>query len=148
MPNCASRKELGLGFAVPVPCHLPSKGKLGGSELDRLEEAGVLRKVEHSEWVAPIVLVPKKDRSLRLCGDYKATVNPALNVDQYPLPKPADLLSSLAGGQRFSKRPHRSLPASSTGRDVFQAHNDKHAPGVIRLYSSALWCCLSACSFP
>ena len=74
-----------------------------GSELDRLEEAGVLRKVEYSEWAAPIVPVPKKDGSLRLCGDYKVTVNPALNVDQYPLPKPADLLSSLAGGQRFSK---------------------------------------------
>ena len=64
---------------------------------------GVLRKVEYSEWAAPIVPVPKKDGSLRLCGDYKVTVNPALNVDQYSLPKPADFLSSLAGGQRFSK---------------------------------------------
>ena len=30
-------------------------------------------------------------------------VNPALNVNRYPLPKPADLLSSFVGGQRFSK---------------------------------------------
>ena len=74
-----------------------------GSELDRLEEAGVLCKVEYSEWAASILPVPKKDGSLRLCWDYKVTVNPALNVDQYSLPKPADLLSSLAGGQRFSK---------------------------------------------
>ena len=73
------------------------------SELGCLEEAGVLRKVEYSEWAVPIGPVPKKDGSLRLCRDYKVTVNLALNVDQYPLPKPSDLLSSLAGGQRFSK---------------------------------------------
>ena len=81
------------------------KGKVG-NELDHLEETRVLRKVEHSEWAASIVPVPKKDGSLRLCGDYKVMVNPALNMNQYPLPKPADLLSSLAGGQRFSKLDH------------------------------------------
>ena len=89
-------------FCRPHTVPFAIKGKVG-SELDRLEETGVLRKVEHSEWAAPIVPVPKKDGSLRLCGDYKVTVNPALNVNRYPLPKPADLLSSLVGGQRFSK---------------------------------------------
>ena len=32
-----------------------------GKELDRLEEAGVLRSVTHSDWAAPIVPVVKKD---------------------------------------------------------------------------------------
>ena len=74
-----------------------------GKELDRLEEQGILRRVSHSDWAAPVVPVPKADGSLRLCGDYKVTVNSSLEVDQYPLPKPDDLFSSLAGGQRFSK---------------------------------------------
>ena len=65
-----------------------------GKELDRLEQQGIIRKVDHSEWAAPIVVVPKKDGRFRLCGDYKVTINQALSIDQYPLPKPADLFAS------------------------------------------------------
>ena len=72
-------------------------------ELHRLEEAGILEKVSHSEWAAPIVPVPKKDGKVRLCGDYKVTVNQCLNVDQYPIPKPDELMATLPTGRYFSK---------------------------------------------
>jgi len=68
-----------------------------------LERAGTLQKVSHSDWAAPIVPVPKGDGTIRICGDYKVTVNPFLDIDRYPLPKPNDLFASLAGGQRFTK---------------------------------------------
>ena len=61
-------------------------------ELDRLEAAGILRKVDSSDWAAPIVLVPKKDGHLRTCGDYRVTVNQALEEEQYPLPEPGSSL--------------------------------------------------------
>ena len=64
-------------------------------ELNRLEKKGALQKVATSRWATPVVVVTKPDQSLRLCGDYKVTVNKVLDVDQYPLPKPDDLTSSL-----------------------------------------------------
>ena len=73
------------------------------AELDRLESCGILEKVDYSLWAAPIVAVPKKDRNIRICCDYKVTVNQSLEVDQYPLPKPDELFASLAGGQKFTK---------------------------------------------
>ena len=70
-----------------------------GRELDQLEEIGTLRKVECSEWAAPIMPVPKKDGCICLCGDYKVIINLSLLVDQYPLPNPTNLMASLAGSR-------------------------------------------------
>ena len=73
------------------------------SEMGRLEAAGITEPVAHSDWAAPVVMVPKKDGKIRLCGDYKVSINPALEVEQYPLSKPDELFATLAGGKRFSK---------------------------------------------
>ena len=71
-------------------------------ELERLEGEGVIEKTPYSEWAAPIVAVPKRDGRLRLCGDYKVTVNPVLDMEQYPLPKPEDIFATLSGGEKFT----------------------------------------------
>ena len=68
-----------------------------------MEKQGIIRKVDSSDWAAPIVAVPKKDGRFRLCGDYKFTINQALTADQYHLPKPEDLFASLANGTLFTK---------------------------------------------
>ena len=51
----------------------------------------------------PIVPVPKGDGTVRICGDFKVTVNPSLYIDKYPIPNPQDLLAVLAGGKKFTK---------------------------------------------
>lgn len=89
-------------FHKPRPVPLVIKGVIG-RDLDRMEREGVIERVDHSEWAAPIVAIPKKDGSFRICGDYKVTVNQALAVDQYPLSKPEDLFATLTGGKVFSK---------------------------------------------
>ena len=66
-------------------------------------EVGVLKKVDHSDWAIPLLVVPKGNGKVRLCGDYKVTVNSALTIDQYPLPRPSDLFATLAGGNVFTK---------------------------------------------
>ncbi len=72
-------------------------------EIQRLEKSGILKKVSYCEWAAPIIIVciPKKDGSVRLCGEYKVTINEALHVDQYPIPNPTDLFASVANGKVF-----------------------------------------------
>ena len=40
---------------------------------------------------------------MSICGDYKVTVNPGLDVPEYPVATAEDLFAQLNGGQRFSK---------------------------------------------
>ena len=86
--------------ARTVPMALRQKVE---EELDRLERAKIIEPVRYSKWAAPVVPVIKNDGSIRLCGDYRTTVNQAAKLDPYPLPKIEDLFASLAGGRVFSK---------------------------------------------
>jgi len=73
-------------------------------ELERLEQKqGIIEPVKYSDWAAPVVPAPKADGSVRLCGDYKVTIYPELEVDQFPVPTPEDLFVTLAGGEAFTK---------------------------------------------
>ena len=58
--------------------------------------------MDRSVLAAPIV---EKDGRFHIYRDYKVIVNRSLklDIDQYPLPKPADLFATLAGGQMFTK---------------------------------------------
>ena len=59
--------------------------------------------MKSSEWASPIVPVVKKNGSVRICGDFKTTLSPALKDEQYLLPKISDIFTTLAKGQKFSK---------------------------------------------
>ena len=72
-------------------------------ELERLEKEDIIEPVSHSEWASPVVTVTKEDGLLRLCGDYKRSVNLACHVDQCPLPQVNDMFARLAGCKRFMK---------------------------------------------
>ncbi|XP_026742280.1 uncharacterized protein K02A2.6-like [Trichoplusia ni] len=71
--------------------------------LDQLVRDGILTPVDRSDWATPIVPVVKKDGTIRICADYKLTLNKILEIDRYPLPRVEDLLTRLHGGERFSK---------------------------------------------
>ncbi|XP_063390080.1 uncharacterized protein K02A2.6-like isoform X1 [Cydia fagiglandana] len=66
-------------------------------------EAGVIRPVTRSDWATPLVIARKADGGIRLCADYKVTLNPNLLVDRYPVPKVDDLFSTLSGYKYFTK---------------------------------------------
>lgn len=73
------------------------------NELERLVESGVITPVQHAEWATPIVPVMKQNGTVRICGDYKTTINQATITESYPLPRIEDLLSFLAGGKHLLK---------------------------------------------
>ncbi|XP_029178410.1 uncharacterized protein K02A2.6-like [Nylanderia fulva] len=73
------------------------------NELDELVKAGIFTKTENSEWATPIVPVLKANGTIRICGDYKSTINPKLIIDEHPLPTTNELFAKLAGGVKFSK---------------------------------------------
>lgn len=72
-------------------------------ELEFLENEGILQKIESSEFATPIVPVIKANGNIRICGDFKCTLNPNLIVDEYPLPTLDTLFSSMSGGDKFTK---------------------------------------------
>src|SRR5207249_4700288 len=50
-----------------------------------------------------IVPVVKKNGSIRICGDYRSTVNTAIDMDAYPMPTTMDLFAKLANGKKFTR---------------------------------------------
>lgn len=84
----------------PVPFSMRDKIEI---ELNRLIANDIVQQVESSEWATPIVPVIKTNGDVRICGDYKVTVNPNLIINRYPIPRVTDLLSRLQTGKIFSK---------------------------------------------
>lgn len=67
------------------------------AEIDSLLSKGIITPVQFSEWASPIVVVPKSNGSIRLCVDYKQTLNPQLVKDSHPNPTADEAFSAVAG---------------------------------------------------
>lgn len=73
-------------------------------ELQRLEQLGIITKVDYSDWAAPIVVVKKGNTGkIRICADYSTGLNNALEPNQHPLPLVDDIFAKLANCKIFSK---------------------------------------------
>ena len=69
-------------------------------ELEKMLASGIIEP-SCSEWSAPIVLIKKKDGSLRLCVDYRR-LNAVSETDAYPMPRIDDLIDQLGKATVFS----------------------------------------------
>ncbi|UYV83886.1 hypothetical protein LAZ67_X000509, partial [Cordylochernes scorpioides] len=78
----------------------PSERKVIQEEVDRMMEMGVVQPSE-SPWASPVVLVRKKDGSVRFCVDYRG-LNKMTKKDVYPLPRVDDALDCLKGANIYS----------------------------------------------
>ena len=68
--------------------------------IQELLDAGIIKK-SHSPWASNIVLVRKKDQSLRLCIDYRQ-LNKRTVKDAYALPRISDILDQLGDSKYFT----------------------------------------------
>ena len=105
-PGRTDRAEIHIetGNAAPVhqpPYRLPkARHEIVQQEIKELLTAGIIEPSQ-SPWAAPIVLVPKKDGSLRLCVDYRR-LNKVTAQDPYPMPRIDDLLDGLGNAHFIS----------------------------------------------
>uniref|UniRef100_A0A183BRA5 CCHC-type domain-containing protein n=1 Tax=Globodera pallida TaxID=36090 RepID=A0A183BRA5_GLOPA len=96
--------EIDTGTAAPVknrmrPVPYAYREKVSGMIQEYLERDII--QASNSPWASPIVLVPKKDGSLRFCVDYRG-INAVTKKDAFPLPNIDQI--------------HRSLTRSANGR--------------------------------
>ena len=79
--------------AYPIPKAYEDTLK---KECARLEQLGVLRKINRSEWAAPTFIIPKKDGTVRFISDFRE-LNKRIKRKPFPIPKIQDLLLKLEG---------------------------------------------------
>ena len=73
------------------------------AEIDRLVNENILTPVSDSEWATPIVPVRKENGHIRICGDYKVTLNPQLLDMVSTTPTMEDVINATCGSTVFSK---------------------------------------------
>ena len=69
-------------------------------EINDMLEAGIISP-SSSAWSSPIVIVPKRDNTIRVCIDYRQ-LNKTLVKDSYPLPRIDDIFATLGKTKFFT----------------------------------------------
>ncbi|XP_029054611.2 uncharacterized protein K02A2.6-like [Osmia bicornis bicornis] len=97
-------------------------------ELDRMEAKGIIKRItEPTEWVSQMVVVMKKDKTLRICLDPRP-LNRAIKREHYMFPKFEEIVARLKNAKVFCKLDAQSgfwmvpLDEGSSKLCTFQTH--------------------------
>lgn len=97
------KAKINTGDATPIRCKMriipPAKLARVVEEIDRLEARGIIRKVESSEWLNPVLAVPKPSGKLRICMDAR-DLNKLTKKNAYPQQN-ANRILSLIGKLKY-----------------------------------------------
>ena len=89
-PTHASHKLNVSPYARPIRQRVrrfhPNRHQNIQAEVDNLLDAGFIREVKYPEWLANVVVVPKKGGKWRVCVDYTYH-NDVCPKDSFPLPR-------------------------------------------------------------
>ena len=98
------RHRIDTGDASPISQRYrslpPSQYKEVRAHIHELLDKGIIRE-SSSPWASPIVVVRKKDHSIRLCVDYRR-LNSLTTKNAFPLPRINESLQALGNAKYFS----------------------------------------------
>jgi hypothetical protein len=104
LANTQVQHHINTGDAAPIMLrrhrHTVSENLVTDKNVDEMLEHGVIEEGQGA-WGFPVVLVKKKDGSVRFCVDYRA-LNAVTVKDVYPLPRIDETLEALCGARRFT----------------------------------------------
>ncbi|UYV69438.1 K02A2.6-like, partial [Cordylochernes scorpioides] len=112
--------EYKSGHIKGIKCHLDVKAdfipkfykfrqvpfalkQLVENEIDKLVDLNILSPIDRSDCASPLVCVAKPDGQIRLCADFKKSLNPYLEDVKYPIPNIDSVLSNFQGNKLFTK---------------------------------------------
>ena len=75
------------------------------------------------------MIVPKSNGKIRVCGDFKVTINQCVETKSYPLLTTEDIFAHLAGGRVFTKldlsQAYLQLPVDEDSKDLLVINTPK-----------------------
>ena len=110
-----------------IPFHIRKNVKHAVKELQKDDIIEAVPETQPTPWVSPIVAVPKKDDTVRICVDMRMA-NQAINRVRYPIPTVNDISLDLNGAKYFSKldlaQAYHQLPLDEESRYItaFSTH--------------------------
>lgn len=89
----------------------------------------------------------KHDGKIRLCVDFKVSINQQIKVDQHPLPLIEETYAKLAGGVQFTKLDlwdaYLQMEVEEGSRDLLTVNTYKEGP--VPVHEITFWGCISTC---
>ena len=102
--------------------------------------------VSQSKCAMPLVPGPKKDGGVRICGDYKPTVNTQIEAAHHPLPTVELITFKLSGNTIFSKIDLKTaflqLELNEASKELCTVNTNKGLFKVNR--PTTFWCCFQS----
>ena len=110
----------------------PAMREVLKTHIDELKSNDLIQP-SNSEYACPVVMVKKKDGSLRFCCDFRR-LNDVTRFDSYPLPRISEVISTLEGAKVFS-----TLDLKSGYHQILMNPEDRHKTAFATQFGLYEW---------